>query len=135
MRAAHCLPGSVNVLIQNKRTTMNLTAKCTLALAAACLTIGLCSVTARADDKDNLKHSTAHLNRSLKKASKSANRDLNRASKSANRDVNRASKSTNRNAKRNSKRINHNVPKEAKRESKDVNHTAQGDPDNTKGKK
>jgi hypothetical protein len=95
--------------------------KNSLAVIAACSVVGLCSAPGRADDKDNLKHATAHLNRSLNKASKSANRDLNRASKS-----------TNRNMKRNSKRINHNVPKEAKRESKDVNHTVQGDPNGKK---
>ncbi len=92
-----------------------------LALFAACSLIGLCAAASQADDKNNLKHATAHLNRSLNKASKSANRNLNKASKSANR-----------NMKRNSKRINHNVPKEAKRESKDINHTLQGDPNHDK---
>jgi hypothetical protein len=103
---------------------MNPFLKGTLALLAVCGTIGLCSPSVRADDKNDVKHATAHLNRSLNKASKSANRNLNRASKSANR-----------NMKRNSKRINHNVPKEAKRESKDVNHTLQGNPEGKKHKK
>ena len=106
---------------RRQRIVMNLTRTGVIALMAACATIGLSSLNARADDKDSLKHATAHLNRAVNKSSKSANRDLNRASKS-----------TNRNMKRNSKRINHNVPKEVKRESKDVNHTAQGDPEGKK---
>jgi hypothetical protein len=104
---------------------MNPTIKQPITLLAACLTIGLCSLPALAQNvgKD-LKHATAHMNRSLNKASKSTNRNVNKASKSANR-----------NAKRNSKRINHNVPKEAKRETKDLNHTMQGDPEGTSKKK
>lgn len=100
---------------------MILSTKGSLAIVAL-LSVGLCSLPALAQDvgKD-LKHATAHMNRSLNKASKSANRNLNKASKSANR-----------NAKRNSKRINHNVPKEAKRETKDLNHTMQGDPEGKK---
>ena len=100
---------------------MNVSLKVSLAMAAACVTLGLCSLTASAQIDKDLKHATAHVNRSMNKASKSANRNMNKASKS-----------TNRNMKRNSKRINHNVPKEAKRETKDMNHTMQGDPDHKK---
>ena len=66
------------------------------AVIAVCSVIGLCSAPGRADDKNNLKHATAHLNRSLKKSSKSANRDLHRASKSANRNMKRNSKRSRR---------------------------------------
>ena len=129
-----------------------LTIKTTTAMLAACALAGLCVAPVRADDKNDLKHATAHLNRDLNKASKSANRDLNKASKSTNRDVNkaskstnrdlnRASKSTNRDVNRSSKHVNRqtnntskNVNHEVNRESKDVNHTAQGDPNDKKHK-
>lgn len=116
--------------------------KISVTLLAACALAGLYVLPVRADDKNDLKHATAHLNRSLNKASKSANRNVNKASKSANRDTNRASKSANRNVNRSSKHVNRtanqtskNINHEAVRESKDVNHTAQGKPDGDKDKK
>lgn len=90
-----------------------------LALLATCVLAGSCILPAYAGDKDDIKHSTAHLNRSLNKASKSANRNLNRSSKHVNHQA---------------KRLSKNVNKEANRESKDVNHTMQGDPNGKKSK-
>ena len=115
--------------------------KTTITLLALCVGAGLYCAPVRADDKNDLNHATAHLNRSLNKASKSANRNLNKGSKSANRDLNRASKSTNRDLNRSSKHVNRqtnntskNINHEVNRESKDVNHTAQGDPSDKKHK-
>ena len=119
-------------------------------LLIACFFASLFILPACAQDKNDLKHATAHLNRDLNKASKSGNRNINKASKSGNRNINKASKSGNRNVNKASKSANRNVNasskhtnravnslskktnKEANRESKDLNHTIQGNPDGKK---
>ena len=108
-------------------------------LLIACFFASLFILPACAQDKNDLKHATAHLNRDLNKASKSGNRNINKASKSGNRNLNKASKSANRNVNASSKHTNRAVNslskktnKEANRESKDLNHTIQGNPDGKK---
>lgn len=130
------LPGSTH-LQGDTKTIM----KIHLTTLIACALAGLYTLPVRADDKNDLKHATAHLNRSLNKASKSANRDLNKASKSANRDTNRASKSANRDLNRASKSANRDTNRASKhanrvtnQTSKDINHTAQGKPNADKDK-